>query len=185
MHRIRSRRILALSLFTICIMAILLPSGCCNSTPNANPTPSPTPDLTIAPKVGSLAPDFEATTLDGGTVSLEDLKGKPVLLLFWGTTCGACNANMPHVQAAFEARGEEVNFIAIETGSSNASVQQYVDNKGLGFTVALGKGSTAPTDYKVMYIPMTFFIDSHGIIQGKQVGAYPSADALLAAMEDL
>lgn len=183
MHRYKVKRLIFLSLFAICITAILLPSGCCNGTPNAEPTP--TPGLTIAPKVGSQAPDFEVTTLDGGTVSLEDLKGKPILLLFWRTTCGACNANMPHVQAAFEERGEEVNFISIETGSSNTSVQQYVDDKELGFTVALGKGSNAPTDYKVQYIPTTFFIDSEGIVQGKQVGAYPSADALLAAMEDL
>ena len=164
-----------LSLFAICITAILLPSGCCNSTP----------DLPVAPKVGSLAPDFEVSTVDGATVSLQDLKGKPILLLFFRTTCPACNTNMPNVQAAFEARGEEVHFIAIETGSSNDSVQQYVENNSLGFTVALGKGNTAPEDYKIAFIPTTFFIDSQGVIQGKQVGAYPSADALLEAMEDL
>lgn len=175
MHRQKVKRLMALSLFAICITLILLPSGCCNSTP----------DLPTAPKVGSLAPDFEVTTLDGETTSLQDMKGKPLLLLFFRTTCSACNANMPHVQSAFEERGEEVQFIAIETGSSNDSVQQYVENNGLGFTVALGRGNTVSETYNIAFIPTTFFIDSRGVIQGKQVGAYPSADALLAAMEDL
>ena len=175
MYRDKVKRLMVLGLLAIVITAILLPSGCCNSTP----------DLPVAPKIGSLAPDFEVTTLDGATVSLQDMKGKPILLLFWRTTCGACNTNMPHVQAAFEERGEEVHFIAIETSSSNDSVQQYVENNGLGFTVALGKGNTAPTDYKIMYIPTTFLIDSEGVIQDKQVGAYGSAEDLLAAMEGL
>jgi peroxiredoxin len=175
MRRDKMKRLVVLSLFAIFITAILLPSGCCNSTP----------DLPVAPKVGSLAPDFEVTTIDGATVSLQDLKGKPILLLFWRTTCSACNANMPHVQAAFEERGEEVHFIAIETGSSSDSVQQYVENNGLGFTVGLGGGNTAPETYNIAFIPTTFFIDSRGVIQGKQVGAYSSAEALLAAMEDL
>ena len=175
MYRYKVKRLMVLGLFASVITAILLPSGCCNSTP----------DLPVAPKVGSLAPDFEVTTIDGATVSLQDLKGKPTLLLFFSTTCGACNANMPHVQSAFEARGEEIHFIAIETGSSNESVEQYVENRGLGFTVALGRGNTAPQSYNIAFIPTTFFIDSRGVIQGKQVGAYASAEALLAAMEDL
>ena len=175
MCRDKVKRLMVLSLFAIVIMVIFLPSGCCNSAP----------DLPVAPKVGSLAPDFEVTTIDGATVSLQDLKGKPILLLFFRTTCPACNTNMPHVQAAFEARGEEVHFIAIETGSSNDSVQQYAETNGLSFTVALGRGNTAPNDYNIQFIPTTFLIDSQGVIRAKQVGAYASADALLAAMEDL
>jgi len=175
MHRQKVKRLMALSLFAICITLILLPSGCCNSAP----------DLPVAPKIGSLAPNFEVTTIDDATVTLQGLKGKPILLLFFGTTCPACNANMPHVQAAFEERGEEVHFLVIETGSSSEAVQQYVENNGLGFTVALGRGNKAPNDYNIAFIPTTFFIDSRGVIQGKQVGAYASDEALLAAMEDL
>ena len=140
---------------------------------------------TVAPEVGSLAPDFKVTLLNGGTVSLEDLKGKPILLLFWRTTCGACNANMPHVQAAFEERGDEVSFIAVELGSSNASIQQYVEDGELGFTIAVVGDGSAANAYKIQYIPTTFFIDSRGVIVNMQIGAYATDDALLAAMEDL
>lgn len=175
MHLGRLKRSIFISLFAVCTMAILLPSGCCNGTP----------DLPVAPEVGSLAPDFEVTLLDGGTVSLDDLKGKPVMLLFWRTTCGACNANMPHVQTAFEEKGDEVQIIAVGLDSSSDAIQQYVESRSLGFTIALGTGGSAANSYQIMYIPTTFFIDSRGVIVDKQVGAYPSADALLAAMEDL
>ena len=174
MHRARIRKSIALVLLAVCTMAILLPSGCCNSTP----------DLPVGPEIGSLAPDFEFTLLDGGTASLEGLKGKPIMLLFWRTTCPACNANMPHVQAAFEQKGEEVEIIAVGLDSSSDAIQQHVDTGGFSFNIALGAGNSAPNDYQIMYIPTTFFIDSQGVIVHMQVGAYPSDDALLAAIED-
>jgi peroxiredoxin len=173
MTRHNLRRPATIAIFAMCVTVSLLFSGC--------RSPLPT---TVAPEVGSLAPDFEVTLLDGGTVSLEGLKGKPIMLLFWRTTCGACNANMPHVQAAFEEKGEEVQIIAVGLDASSDAIQQYVESRGLGFTIALGADGVAANSYQIMYIPTTFFIDSRGVITGKQVGAYGSADDLLTAIED-
>ena len=173
-----------------------MPSGCCNSTP----------DLPVEPKVGSLAPDFEVTTIDGETVTLGSLKGKPVLLLFWATWCGACKANIPNVQAAFEEMGDEVNFLTIALDTNQDTVQQYIDNKELGLPVAMNGNvnvtvsyyneSTSiyenvsmiitTTDYYgIVSIPTTFLIDSQGVIKKKRVGGYRDAADLLAALKEL
>lgn len=54
------------------------------------------------PVVGAPARDFTATTLEGKTVSLSTLRGRPVWLAFVATWCSSCRAEAPDVQAAYE-----------------------------------------------------------------------------------
>ncbi len=49
-------------------------------------------------QVGNLAPDFQLQNLDGQTISLGNLRGKPVLINFWATRCGYCVDEMPYIQ---------------------------------------------------------------------------------------
>lgn len=43
------------------------------------------------------APPLVGQTLDGRTLTLEQLRGKPVLVAFWATTCPSCVEEMPHL----------------------------------------------------------------------------------------
>ncbi len=49
-------------------------------------------------KVGDLAPDFTATTPDGTSMKLSDLRGKVVMLQFTASWCGVCRKEMPHIE---------------------------------------------------------------------------------------
>ncbi|WDT82801.1 MAG: redoxin domain-containing protein (plasmid) [Candidatus Manganitrophus sp.] len=51
------------------------------------------------PQIGGPAPSFEAETLEGKKVSLEDYRGKVVLLTFWATWCEPCKKEMPKFKA--------------------------------------------------------------------------------------
>ncbi len=86
---------------------------------------SPTPG--VAPKIGHLAPDFTLPTLGGGTVTLSELRGKWVLLNFWAIWCPPCRMEMPYLQAAFEEKGEEIEFIGINLGESREKVRQFAE----------------------------------------------------------
>jgi len=142
-------------------------------------------NLTVAPKVDALAPGFTLTTLDGGTVSLDGLRGQPVLLNFWTTRCPWCRYQMPFLQAAFEEKGQEMKFIAINIGESSDKVQQYAEDEDLGFTMALDSNRAVAYAYNVGNIPATFLIDEEGIIKHIRIGAFMSQAELMAVLEDL
>jgi peroxiredoxin len=88
--------------------------------------PEPPPSG-VAPIVGHVAPDLTLPTLDGGTVELSQLRGKWVLLTFWTTRCGGCLILMPYLQAAFEEKGGEIEFIGINLRESEERVRRYVE----------------------------------------------------------
>ena len=126
-------------------------------------------------KPGALAPDFTISSLDGQSISLSDLRGKPVVLNFWTTWCRPCVAEMPHLQEVFEERSsEELSMFLINIGESSSTAKQFVQDHGLSIPVLLDSSGNVATNYEVRYIPTTFFIDRDGIIQAVKVGAFSS-----------
>ena len=143
------------------------------------------PTLPVAPKVDALAPGFTLLTLDGEAVKLDRLRGQPVLLTFWTTWCWACRQQMPYLQAAFEEKGQEVKFIAINIGESSDTVRQFVEDEGLGFTVALDRNWAVASAYNIRFMPTTFLVDERGVIRHIRLGAFMSKDELMAMLEGL
>ena len=90
----------------------------------ASEAPSPLPG-TVA-EVGYMAPDFTLAVLGGGTVTLSQLGDRWVLLNFWATWCPYCVRQMPYFQAAFEEKGDEIEFIGINWGETEGKVRQYI-----------------------------------------------------------
>ena len=162
----------------IMVALTLLSSGCGEGATQAG-TPTP------APIVGAVAPGFALATLDGQTVRLDELRGQPVFLTFWTTTCGACRRQMPFVQAAFEEKGAEVMFIAVNIQESTSRVQQYVEDEAIVFTIGLDANAAVALAYNIRYIPCNVLIDGQGVIRGIRVGAFHSTLELLAALENL
>jgi len=87
---------------------------------------APSRVLTEAPAVGYLAPDFTLVTLDGGSVTLSQLRDRWVLVNFWTTWCTWCVRQMPYLQAVFEERGDEIEFIGVNWGESEAKVRKHL-----------------------------------------------------------
>jgi len=135
--------------------------------------------------VDAVAPDFTLPTLSGEMVTLSDLRGQPVFLKFWGTWCGYCRWQMPFVQAAFEEKGEEIAFIAIDVAESSGTVEQYVDDNGIGFTVVLDRDKAVAGDYNIRYYPTMVFIDERGVITHIRLGAFMDSEELMAELENL
>ncbi|NLW23087.1 MAG: TlpA family protein disulfide reductase [Tissierellia bacterium] len=118
--------------------------------------------------VGKEAPNFTLTNLEGEEVSLEDFRGKIVLLNFWATWCVYCDAEMPDLQKLHE-ENEDLVVLAVDVQESKEEVEEYIKKGGYDFPVVLDtKGEVAKT-YLVTSFPRTYFIDKDGIL----LGAFP------------
>jgi len=124
-------------------------------------------------EVGNQAPDFQLQSLDGQTVSLGDLQGKPVLINFWATWCSPCRGEMPYIQEIYEGWSDRgLVVLAINIGESSSKAEEFMQSYNLSFTVLLDTKQDVAQKYNIQYIPTTFFIDKDGIIQDKVIGAF-------------
>ncbi len=147
--------------------------------PAPTPAPAPAPAPVQGPEVGKLAPDFKLQNLDGQSISLSDLQGKPVLLNFWATWCPPCRAEMPYIQQIYEEWSDKgLEVLAIDIGESSSKVKEFLQSQGLSIPVLLDTEKNVAQEYNITGIPTTFFIDKDGIIQEKVIGAFPSKGAI-------
>lgn len=115
-------------------------------------------------QVGKPAPDFELTDLDGESVRLSDLQGKPVLLVFGATWCPPCRAEAPLVQEVHEDHPEMI-VIWVDMEETASTVRTYVKKTGLTHRVLLDTSGRVAELYHIYAIPTSFFIDSDGILR--------------------
>ena len=118
--------------------------------------------------------DFSLTLLDGKTVNLNDLKGKPVVVNFFATWCGPCREEAPTLESAYQKYKYQVEFIGIATSSEEGDVRSFVEERGLSFSVGIDSSGEISKKYNVSAIPATFFINREGEVADSFVGAISS-----------
>src|SRR5437667_1345809 len=85
-------------------------------------TGNPTPAANGPVQVGKPAPAFTLKDVDGHSVSLSSLQGKPVLINFWATCCVPCRDELPLIRDEYLAhRAEGFSVVAINFGDESAS----------------------------------------------------------------
>jgi peroxiredoxin len=124
---------------------------------------SPDSDLLLG--VGDTAHNFYLQDLEGNTVSLEDFRGKPVLVNFWATWCAPCRLEMPALQAAQEAHQEDgLVVLAVNDQQEPEEVSRFVEELGLSLTTLVDQKGVVSGLYKVFNFPTTYFVDGDGVI---------------------
>ena len=126
--------------------------------------------------LGSSAPQFEAATLDAQPVqrTLDDYRGKVVLLNVWATWCTPCIVEMPTLQALhreFKDSDLEVVAVSIDRPNTENAIRAFVTELGLTFDVLHDPEGDITREYQVTGYPETFVIGRDGVIRKKVVGA--------------
>lgn len=123
------------------------------------------------PQVGDLAPNFQLSSLDGKPVSLEQLKGKVVILNFWGSWCEPCRTEMPaltEIYRQYQQAGIEV--VGINIAETDVTAMQFVKQYKLNFPIWMDRNREVVDLYEIGPIPSTYFIDPTGKIVAVKEG---------------
>lgn len=129
--------------------------------------------LWTAPSGAQQAPDITLQLIDGNKLQLSTLKGKPVLITFWATSCPGCIKEMPHLIELYHelhAQGLEIIGIAMPYDRPDY-VMEMIKRKKVPYRIALDlKGEAVQAFGKVSLTPTTFLIDDKGKIVKKKIG---------------
>lgn len=140
--------------------------------------------LSLAQRVGDVAPEFTLVDNSGEVLRLSDYRGKPVLLNFWATWCPPCQEELPLLQ---EVAGEtpELTVLLVNAGEGLERAVTYLEANGLTLPTAVDATDSQREQlegvspegtlevarrYRVRGMPTTFFIDADGGIEDVFVG---------------
>lgn len=133
-------------------------------------------------QIGSIAPEFTLETLEGKIVSLEDYRGKIVLINFWATWCPYCVKEMPDLNRLY-LENKEDNFVVlgIDVEENKSKVENFVKEGGYKFPILLDKTGKVAQNYLVSGLPMSVMLDEEGRIRALQLGmmTYPQMKEML------
>jgi cytochrome c biogenesis protein CcmG/thiol:disulfide interchange protein DsbE len=135
--------------------------------------------------VGKAAPEFELTTLDGETISNDELAGRVVLVNFWNSWCIPCKQEHPELMEFYEQHRDDPDFamVGIVREDTEGAVREYVDAEGVTWPVAMDPGAAAALAWGTRGQPETFTITSDGVVAAAilQPATMDDLEAMLAA----
>ena len=104
-------------------------------------------------------------------VSLEALRGKPVVLNFFASWCGPCIREMPALQAMAERYKGKVHFVGATFNDRREAAKEVLERTGVAYPAAFDPTmSDLAYDYGVRVMPTTFFIDAEGNLVERKDG---------------
>jgi thiol-disulfide isomerase/thioredoxin len=120
-------------------------------------------------------PQMTLTRLEGGTLALSSLAGKPVVLNLWASWCGPCRREMPVLRAAQLAH-PEVSFVFVNQGETQEEIQAYLGKNAIALdNIVLDARPGLAKVLGAKALPTTFFFDAQGVLTERRVGELSAA----------
>ena len=121
------------------------------------------------------APPIVGTTLDGAAFDLASLRGRPVIVNFWGPTCEPCRDEFPLLTAKLaEHAGDNLTVVGILMYDSPDPARAFIAELGATWATVDDPDGAIRRTYRVLARPQSYFIDSDGVLRAIQVGEISS-----------
>lgn len=132
--------------------------------------------------VGRTVPNFSLQSLDGKSlIKSQDLLGKPLVINFWASWCGACRQeHSALVKLGHRYEGaDRVRLLGINYKDTTENAEQYLRRLGpFPYDSAVDQFARTGVDFGVFGLPETFFIDAKGIVRARHIGPLDEAQSV-------
>ncbi|MFC6645749.1 redoxin family protein [Granulicella cerasi] len=119
-----------------------------------------------------MAPAFEVTALDGTRFNPDTMRGRVVLIDFWATWCGPCNAALPELkQIAKKFKDEPLTIISVSWDKDEKAWKEFIGRNEMTWTQYRDADHKLSDRFEVQSIPHYFTIDSDGVLTAEMVGS--------------
>jgi thiol-disulfide isomerase/thioredoxin len=128
--------------------------------------------ITLPPVIiNRIASQITLVDLQGNAVSLSGIFGKVVLINNWATWCPPCQAEMPELQAYYQAHvNQSFVLVGIESGEPADVVTKFVRKYGLTFPIWLDPHGTALDFFQNWDLPSSYVMDRQGSLRMNWTG---------------
>jgi peroxiredoxin len=116
------------------------------------------------------APDFKLPDLAGRIHTLEDYRGKPIIINFWATWCPPCRAELPSMNRAWKKISGDIAMIAVNVGEDEETIKRFMQDYPIEFQVLLDKDTVSLHQWPISGLPTSFVVNTDGIIYYQAVG---------------
>jgi peroxiredoxin len=155
------------------------PAATARTAPVARPPPGLTPAARRKP-----APALRVTAFDGRTVTLDGFRGRPVVVSFFESWCGICQAEQPDLTKVAAEFAGRAGFVGISYHDTVAAGRAYQRRFNVPYPLANDPSGTTWARWGVPYQPVTVLVDTKGRVAARFDGG-TTGGTLRAAIDYL
>ena len=133
-------------------------------------------------------PLFEGYEYEGTPeISLQELRGKVVVLNFWASWCVTCKDEAAELEEAWKyyQPGGEVVFIGVDYVDTEPEARKYLETYKITYPNGPDMGTKISQAFRIQGVPETYFLDREGVVQHVQLGPFSSTEQILTVVDSL
>lgn len=159
---------------------LLVGASCTGGGDDEPAAPEPTDGVALeGDDIGTL--DLVGLGPDAEAVDIASLRGRPVVVNFWASSCGPCVREMPALEAAHQELGDEVAFVGIAVADRVEEALGLAEETGVTYPLVADPTGEVFAASGFTFLPATVVLDADGAVVHRLVGELEGtelADAL-------